>query len=96
MYDGKFSYQAKLQYPEAVYLFLGEMIENGGGRHMALFLENESIALTIYPEEEFDKNSAEGGELNAEYKRFIENRHAEFDSRLQPLSDSIQSLFQKR
>lgn len=92
--DGKFKYQAKLEHPEAVYLFLGEMLERGGGRHMPLFLDNEKIDLRIYPEEEFDNNIIVGGKLNAEYKKFIDKKNILFKSRLQPLEDSVQKLFE--
>lgn len=91
--NGTFSYEAKLEHPEAVYLFLGEMLKRGGGRHMPLFLENEKIDLTIYPEEEFDNNIIEGGKLNAEYKKFIDKKDVLFKSSLQPLTDSVQILF---
>lgn len=93
--EGKFNYEAKLQHPEAVHLFFGEMRERGGGRHMQLYLENEKIDLTIYPEEEFDKNIVEGGTLNAEYKKFIEGYDAKFKKRLQPLRDSMDLLFER-
>lgn len=63
----KFNFESKLENPEVVTLLLGEAKENGGGRFMILFLGNERIDLTIYPEEEFAKNIAEGGKLNAQY-----------------------------
>ena len=66
--NGKFHYESKLQNPEAVRLYLGEFKENRSGRFMPLFLENETIFLTIYSEEEFDKNIINGGKLNEEYK----------------------------
>lgn len=93
--EGKFNYEAKLQHPEAVNLFFGEMRERGGGRYMQLYLENEKIDLTIYPEEEFDKNSVKGGKLNAEYKKFIEGYDTKFEKRLQPLRDSMDLLFDR-
>ncbi|MBU3820751.1 AhpC/TSA family protein [Flavobacteriaceae bacterium XHP0103] len=68
--DGKFHYQARLEHPEAVNLMLGEAKENGGGRTMPLFLENEKIDLTIHSEQEFDKNSVQGGTLNKQYQIF--------------------------
>lgn len=68
--DGKFHYESKLEYPEAVNLMLGEVKENGGGRTMPLFLENEKIDLTIHSEQEFDKNSVQGGHLNKQYQIF--------------------------
>ena len=91
--NGRFSYKSKLKNPEAVNLFLGEAKENGGGRFMPLFLENEKIDLTIYPEEEFDKNIIKGGKLNSEYKQYKQNFEAEFNDRVKPLQDSISTLF---
>src|SRR5690606_24881020 len=41
--NGKIYYETKLEHPEGVHLFLGEVKENGGGRYMPLFLENEKI-----------------------------------------------------
>jgi peroxiredoxin len=91
--SGKFHYESKLEYPEAVTLFLGEAKENGGGRYMPLFLENEKIDLTIHSEEEFDKNIIEGGNLNAQHKKFKQNFENKFNDKIKPLQDSISSLF---
>ena len=68
--DGKFYYETKLDYPQAVQLFLGEVKEKGGGRYMNLFLENERIELEIFSEDKFEKNKVKGGKFNAEYARF--------------------------
>lgn len=35
---------------------------------MPLFLHDSDVELTIYPEENFDKNEVQGGELNKEYR----------------------------
>ncbi|NHE55961.1 TlpA disulfide reductase family protein [Cyclobacterium plantarum] len=91
--NGKFHLESKLENPEAVKLFLGEAKENGGGRYMPLFLENDKINLTIHSEEEFDKNIIEGGDLNAQYKKFKENVERKFNDRIKPLQDSIGELF---
>lgn len=91
--NGKFHFESKLKNPEAVNLFLGEAKENGGGRFMPLFLENEKINLTIHSEEEFDKNLAKGGGLNAEYTKFKQNFENKFNDRIKPLQDSISTLF---
>ena len=66
--DGKFQYKEKLTNSEAVTLLLGEAKQNGGGRIMPLFLENEKIELTIHSEDNFDKNQVVGGELNKQYQ----------------------------
>lgn len=93
--NGIFHYKSKLENPEAVNLFLGEAIENGGGRFMPLFLENEKIELTIYSEEEFDNNIVNGGKLNLQYKKYRQIFEAEFNDRIKPLQDSISMLFEK-
>lgn len=87
--DGKFHYESKLENPEAVTLFLSRDL----GRFMPLFLENEKIDLTIYPEEEFDKNIVEGGKLNAQYREFKQSFDDKFNDRIKPLQDSISALF---
>ncbi len=86
--DGKFHYKSKLEYPEAVTLFLTKDL----GRYMPLFLENEKIDLTIYNEEEFDKNIVKGGNLNEEYKKYKQNFDDKFNARIKPLQDSISVL----
>lgn len=91
--NGIFHYKSKLENPEAVNLFLGEAIENGGGRFMPLFLENEKIYLTIHSEEEFDKNIVNGGKLNLQYKKYKQNFETEFNDKINPLHDSISELF---
>lgn len=92
--DGRFQYNEKLEYAEAVTLMLGEAKENGGGRYMPLFLENDSIELTIYSEEEFDKNIVEGGKLNAQYKKYKQTVEAKFDHVLKPLKNNINELWE--
>ncbi len=90
---GKFHFESKLENPEAVSLFLGEARENGGGPVMPLFLENEEINLTIYPEDEFDKNIVEGGNLNAQFIKYTQNFEDKFSDRTKPIHDSLSLLF---
>jgi thiol-disulfide isomerase/thioredoxin len=91
--DGEFYFESKLKKPEAVNLYLGEAKKNGGGLSMPLFLENEKINLTIHSEEYFDKNIVNGGELNAQYKKFAQNSEDKFIDRIKPLEDSINELY---
>lgn len=86
--DGKFHYESKLEHPEAVSLFLTKDL----GRFMPLFLENEKMNLTIYDQDEFDKNLVEGGELNAQYKAYKQSLDEKFEQRLKPLQDSLMAL----
>lgn len=62
---------------------------------MPLFLENEKIDLTIYPEDDFDKNIVKGGKLNAQYTKFKQSIESKFNNRLKPLQDSLNVLFKK-
>lgn len=91
--NGKFNFKTKLENPEAVKLFLGEAREKGGGQYMTLFLENEEIILTIHPEGDFDKNTAQGGQLNAEYSSYKQAVELKFMNRIKPLDDSANVLF---
>ncbi|MEO2070073.1 MAG: TlpA disulfide reductase family protein [Zunongwangia sp.] len=89
--DEKFYYETKLKHPEAVMLFLTKDL----GRYMPLFLENEKMDLTIYPEDKFDKNIVNGGELNAKYKEYKKSLDLKFSKRLQLLQDSLNIFGEK-
>ncbi len=91
--DGNFHYETVLQNPEVVNLAFSESVRNGAYRPMPLFLENEKIDLTIYSEDEFDKNIVDGGKLNAQYKKFKHSFEDKFSGRIKPLQDSISTLF---
>ena len=93
--DGKFFYKTKLKNKEVVNLAFAESVDKGAYRHMPLFLENEKIDLTIYPEEDFDKNIVNGGKLNAQYAKFKQSIESKFNNRLRPLQDSLNVLFEK-
>lgn len=90
--NGSFHYKSKLENPEFVELYLGDVRENRGGRYMRLFLENEKIDLVIHKEDEFDKNIVNGGKLNQEYQKYKQSLDATFNSRSQVLYDSIDKL----
>lgn len=94
VHDGKFHYEVKLENPEIVELFLGEFRDKGSGQYMTLFLENETINLTIYADGDFDKNTVKGGKLNAEYQAYKRSTELKFGDRVKPLRDSVQVLFQ--
>ncbi|WP_316819224.1 TlpA disulfide reductase family protein [Pedobacter nyackensis] len=94
--NGKFHFETKLKNPETVNLFLGEAKDNGGGRYMRLFLENEKIVLTIYPENDFDKNIIQGGRLNAEYSKYNQAIDLKFRDRYKLLNDSVKKLHENK
>jgi len=79
--DGKFHYETELQNPEAVNLAFAESVRKGMYRPMPLFLENEKMDLTIFTEEEFDKNIVTGGNLNIKYKNYKKEVDSLFNSK---------------
>ncbi len=93
--DGKFHYKAKIAYPEAVDLALEESVRRGAFRYMPLFLEDEKLELTIYNDEQFDKNIVKGGELNAEYQKIKEELNDKFYSRVESIYGDMESLQKK-
>ncbi len=90
--DGKFHYEAKIEYPEVVELALQESIEKGAFAYTLLFLENERMDLTIYNDENFDKNIIKGGGLNALFKKSKEDFEHKFNAKMKPIEDSIELL----
>ena len=68
--NGTFEHSLELEHPEGYYLMVGEAKENSGGRIMPLILEEGEIDLTIFPEQEFKRNTVEGGDLNKEYQDY--------------------------
>lgn len=75
--DGKFCDTIQIKYPIAVELIFKESLKNGRWSEMPLFLEKGKLDLTIYDEENFEKNIVRGGKLNAEYaklKKELEER----------------------
>ncbi len=93
--NGTFEYELKFKHPQGYKLFLGEVKKRAGGRPMALFIESGEINITLYPEEEFDKNIVKGGKLNAEYQSFEKELKTKFYNRAKPLSDNIDILYKK-
>lgn len=93
--DGKFYFETKLQYPEAVNLFLGEIKDKGSGKYMRLYLENEKIEITIHSEENFDKNIVRGGKLNAEYTKYEQGFGLNFNAQEKLLDDSLRVLYEQ-
>ncbi|MFK8270932.1 redoxin domain-containing protein [Capnocytophaga stomatis] len=91
--NGKFYYESHLEFPEAVELSFSEIREKGSGSFMELFLENEEIQVTLYNEEEFNKNIVKGGKWNAEYKKYTDNLNRKFAHLFQPITDSLEILY---
>lgn len=79
--NGKFQYKASIENPIAVELCFPESVENGAFRVLPLFLENEKINLTIYPENQFDNNIVEGGNLNKKYNTYKNESKSLFNTK---------------
>ena len=86
--NGSFNYEKTFIYPEAYYL----MFKGGGLRH-TFFIEPGKIKMTIYPESEFYKNFNKGSRFNNEYYAYKSREDSIFLPLLNPLLDSINSLW---
>ena len=91
--DSIFEYELTFTHAEGYNLFLGEAKQRGGGRPMPLILEPGEINITLFPENEFDKNIVEGGKFNAEFKKFNDELKQKYHSQLKLISDSMGVLF---
>ncbi|MEE1896949.1 redoxin domain-containing protein [Flavobacterium rakeshii] len=86
--DGKFEYTTHIENPESYELFLSEAKENNFGPSTRIFLENTDINITVHSEENFDKNTVEGGQLNKEYKTIND----EYNTKLKSLNQELTKL----
>lgn len=84
--DGKFEYTAHIENPEGYQLLLGEAKETGGGQTTEIFLENTDINITVHSEENFYKNTVDGGQLNKEYKTINTEYNTKMKSLIQELA----------
>lgn len=84
--DGKFEYTAHIENPEGYQLLLGEAKKTGEGQTTEIFLENTDITITVHSEENFDKNTVEGGPLNKEYKTINDEYNTKMKSLIQELA----------
>lgn len=89
--NNTFEYVADFQYPEALTLMLGKARQRGG-RTFDFFVEPGEVYLTIYAEEQFDKNTVEGGMINKEYQDYLSEDNAYFLPVVEPLLNSLDSL----
>ena len=89
--NGKFDYKLHVEKPEAYELALKESVKSGMFRFSTVFIENTDINITIHPDEDFDKNTVEGGKLNSEFFHYKKDKDKKFKTR----SEAINSLSEK-
>lgn len=93
--SGKFEYEISIEKPEMYMLTLGEAKERGHYTFMPIFIEKGELILTIHKEDEFDKNTVSGGELNKEFDNYEKIIDSIFAHKRKTLSDSLTVLFEK-
>ncbi len=89
--DGKIKYEIEIDMPIGYDLMYGKD-GSPGGNYMTVFLEKGNVELTIYPEEEWDKNTIHGGKTNNEFASFKKEKDNLFENRLKPLYDKMTDL----
>lgn len=89
--DGKFSYEFEVDDPVGYDLMYWN---NGapGGRWMTVFLEKSDIDLTIYPQDKWDKNQVQGGNINNQFSRFQTIKYERFFADIVETSNKIMQL----
>lgn len=92
--DSLFECKINAEKPEGYKLMLGEARKKGG-RTMTFFSEPGEIHITIYPENEFEKNVVKGGKLNEKYNLYMDKIEARFNPLIKPIADSIDILYEQ-
>ena len=73
--DGKFEYVLNCNYEELYQLIFYDENARGAWRPISFISEQGIINFTLHPQDQFDKNTVEGGKLNKERQNFeIEER----------------------
>lgn len=94
--DSIFSYELNVSNTEAYLLVFEDKFKTGGFRLIKIFPDNGTIKLTLYPMEEFDKNTIKGGRLNKQFKKFNTKFENTFAERITPLHDRLHVLFKNK
>lgn len=89
--EGKFSYEFEVDDPvgyDLMYWNNGEP----GGRWMTVFLEKSDIELTIYPQDEWDKNKVDGGDINDQFSKYKAIKYERFFAEIVEISNNLNQL----
>ena len=80
--------------PETVRkLIFGGELERGSFRSIDVFLDRDTIEMSLYPTERFEENRISGEPLNAAARLFNHTLYTKFEQRFQPLYAKRDSLY---
>ena len=88
--DGKFEYILTTAQEGAYDLIFEDEIRRGSWRNIVFFAENDTVRLTLYPQDRYGENVVDGGALNRQYLSFMELEKQAFDPT--PLYDEMNEL----
>ncbi len=88
--EGKFEYILTTAQEGAYDLIFEDEIRRGSWRNIVFFAENDTVRLTLYPQDRYGENVVDGGALNRQYLSFMELEKQVFDPT--PLYDEMNEL----
>ncbi|MBL7859238.1 MAG: redoxin domain-containing protein [Cyclobacteriaceae bacterium] len=92
---GKFDYTFQYVESEAYELIFEDELEKGSWRAITFFPTNGVIELKLHPQDEWEKNTIKGGELNAEFEEYQINNRKLFDKRRKQLMETQDDLSER-
>lgn len=70
IHDGKFAYDLRLDAPDYCTLSFSEEKARGSWRPIHFIVDGDTLRLTLYPEEQYERNRVEGEGATAEFERY--------------------------
>lgn len=90
--DGKFEYQFEYDHPEAYQLVFKEEHDRSVWRTNIIFPTPGKIKVTLYPDEDFNKNTFNGSPLSEEYLEFQQMAIDRFDEDRNHIYQQLEKL----
>lgn len=92
---GKFDYKFQYIETEAYELIFEDELEKGGWSAIQFFPTNGVVEFKLHPQNEQEKNTIKGGELNAEFQTYRASNKNLFDNRRKQLLEIENDLMKK-
>lgn len=90
--DGSFRHEIKYRDVEGYTLVFEDEHKQGNMRPITFFTSEDSITMELYPMQEFEKNTIDGGEENRQFAQYEKKKMGEYMERTQPIQDSMRHL----
>jgi len=90
--DNTFTHEIKFKDIEAFSLVFEDEFIKGAMRPITFFATNDTVSMTLFPVEEYEKNSINGGIENQQFIEHEKKKMDEIIDKTKPINDSLHAL----